>query len=77
MKPPLFYVTYLHYIQKVSKTTDMCLIHFRIYYQASKDIYPGQELLINYGETYAKMLGVFEELELSEVRKVIHLIILV
>ena len=42
-------------------------VFFRIYYQASKDIYPGQELLVDYGDIYAKSLGLFEELELSDV----------
>ena len=42
---------------------------FRIYYQTSKDIYPGQELLVDYGDIYAKSLGLFEELELSDVSK--------
>ena len=41
----------------------------RIYYQTIKDIYPGQELLVDYGDIYAKSLGLFEELELSDVSK--------
>ena len=44
-------------------------VFFRIYYQTSKDIYPGQELLVDYGDIYAKSLGLFEELELSDVSK--------
>ncbi len=34
----------------------------------SKDVYPGQELLVDYGASYAKMLGIHEQLELSQVR---------
>ena len=39
----------------------------RIYYKTFKDIYPGQELLIDYGKSYAKYLGIHEELQLSAV----------
>ena len=64
---------YLNAFRNCTQFIDMILIQlhgfFRIYYQTSKDIYPGQELLVDYGDIYAKYLGLYEELELSDVSK--------
>ncbi len=39
----------------------------RLYYQASKDIVPGEELLVSYGREYQEVLGIYEEYNASKV----------
>ena len=39
--------------------------YLRVYYQTSRDVLPGQELLIHYGKQYAKYLGIWSEYNFS------------
>ena len=41
--------------------------YFRVFYQASRDISPGQELLIHYGKQCAKYMGIWSEYNFSRV----------
>ena len=44
--------------------TDMCF-NLRVFYQTSRDISPGQELLVHYGDQYAGYMGIWEEYNFS------------
>ena len=42
----------------------MCF-NLRVFYQTSRDILPGQELLVHYGDQYAEYMGIWEEYNFS------------
>lgn len=45
----------------------LAFVHFRIFYQALRDIHPGEELLVFYGPVYTDRLGLWEEYQISAV----------
>lgn len=43
---------------KIEQNLDLVMMGNELYYQASKDISPGQELLVWYGDSYLKFMGI-------------------
>ena len=51
----------------------MCF-NLRVFYQTTRDISPGQELLIHYGNQYARYMGILAEYNFSQVTLLISVI---
>ena len=43
---------------KIEQNLDVVMMENELYYQVSKDITPGQELLVWYGDSYLKFMGI-------------------
>ncbi|KAK2170136.1 hypothetical protein LSH36_4g11039 [Paralvinella palmiformis] len=52
----LRYMNCARHVSEENVHTSMC--YGRIHYRLSRDLYPGKELLVYYGDAYAKLLGI-------------------